>query len=83
MNSQKIIFVILGCILVGICAILLFIFEALPLINSPAVAAIIGVLVGGFAGLLGSVVTSMLTCMISLGYTWMLCLLDELFWLVV
>jgi hypothetical protein len=58
MNSQNIIFVIIGCILVGIGAILLFIFKALPLINSPAVAGIIGVLVGGFAGLLGSIVTS-------------------------
>jgi ABC-type sulfate transport system permease subunit len=58
MNSQNIIFVIIGCILVGIGAILLFIFKALPLINSPAVAGLIGVLVGGFAGLLGSIVTS-------------------------
>ena len=33
MNSQNIIFVIIGCILVGIGAILLFIFKALPLIN--------------------------------------------------
>jgi hypothetical protein len=58
MNSQKAIWIIVGCVIFGIGIIAIFIFWALPLIDSAAVAGIIGVLVGSFAGLLGSIVTS-------------------------
>ena len=58
MNSKKAIRTIIGCVLFGIGVIALFIFWALPLINSTTVAGIIGVLVGSFVTLLGSIVTS-------------------------
>ena len=58
MNNQKIIWGIIACIFGGIGAIVVFIFKFLPLIESPTVAGIIGVLIGSFAGLLGSFVTS-------------------------
>jgi len=58
MNSQKIIWTIMGCVLFIIVVIAIFVYWALPRIESPAVAGIIGVLVGSFTGLLGSIVTS-------------------------
>jgi len=60
MNSQKIIWGMIACILGGISAIVLFIFKFLPLIESPTVAGIIGVLIGSFSGLLGSFATSII-----------------------
>jgi hypothetical protein len=59
MNSQKTIWGMIACIFGGIGVIAVFIFKFLPLIESPTVAGIIGVLIGSFTGLLGSFVTSM------------------------
>lgn len=58
MNSQNVIWTIIGCVLLGITVIAIFIFLALPKIESAAVAGIIGVVVGSLVGLLGSVITS-------------------------
>jgi len=58
MNSQKIIWGMMACIFGGIGVIVVFIFKFLPLIESPTVAGIIGVLIGSFSGLLGSFATS-------------------------
>jgi hypothetical protein len=58
MNSQKIIWGMIVCIFCGIGVIVLFIFKFLPLIESPTVAGILGVLIGSFSGLLGSFATS-------------------------
>ena len=58
MSSQKIIWTIIGCVLSIIVVIAFFLFWALPRIESPAMAGIIGVLVGSFIGLIGSIVTS-------------------------
>lgn len=58
MSNQKIIWTIIGCVLSIIVVIAIFLFWALPRIESPAMAGIIGVLVGSFIGLIGSIVTS-------------------------
>ena len=61
MNSQKVILTVISCVFLIIVVIVIFLFWALPRIESPAVAGIIGVLVGSFAGLLGSIMTSVIS----------------------
>ena len=58
MNSKKIIWTIVFCILFIIIVIAIFVYWALPRIENPAVAGIIGVIVGSFSGLFGSIVAS-------------------------
>ena len=58
MTDSKIVLTITGVVLFGIVIITIFIFFALPRLDSATVAGIIGVLVGGVIGLLGSVVNS-------------------------
>ena len=58
MSSQNIWILIFALIILGFGIIAVFLFWALPLIESPTLAGMIGVLIGGFAGLLGSIVSS-------------------------
>ncbi len=58
MSGQKIIWVVVGCVLAIIVVIAIFVFLALPKMESPTVAGMIGVLVGSFTALIGSIMTS-------------------------
>jgi len=58
MNSKRIIWVIVLFVLSIIVVITIFVFWALPRLENPTVAGIIGVIVGSFSGLFGSIVAS-------------------------
>ena len=60
MNSKKIIWTIVVSILFIIIVIAIFVYWALPRIENPVVAVFIGVIVGSFSGLFGSIVTSII-----------------------